>query len=91
MTLDYRAPFLPENIELSEADIAAVKNRKSGRHFFSGTVRQNYQAARLAVQPLIRPEQFFDDLERIAAGQSFEAVFLQMDKSMQPTASGLAN
>lgn len=76
LTLDYREPFLAENINLADADIAAVKKLKSGRRFFSNNIRQNYQAARIAVEPLIRNEQFFNDLERVSLGESFDNVFL---------------
>lgn len=83
LTLDYRAPFLPDNIDLTEADIESVKRLASGRAFFSGDIRQNYQAARLAVEPLIIAETFFDDLERVALGESFESVFLKADKALK--------
>ena len=81
LTLDYRAPFLPENINLAEADVTAVQQLKSGRLFFANNVRQHYQAARLAVAPLIRPQQFFNDLAQIAAGESFDKVFFTADSS----------
>ncbi len=76
LTLDHRPPFLPENISLSAAEILAVQKLGRARDFFSGNTRQNYQAARMAVQPLIRNEQFYDDLARISAGESFETVFM---------------
>jgi hypothetical protein len=76
LTVDYRAPFLPENIELNAEQIEAVMDLVSARSFFSGQVRQNYQAARLAVIPLIDNESFYEDLERIADGASFDEVFL---------------
>jgi hypothetical protein len=82
LTLDYREPFLAENINLADADIAAVKKLKNGRSFFSNNIRQNYQAAKIAVEPLIRNEQFFNDLERISLGESFDNVFLNANKSM---------
>lgn len=91
LTLDYREPFLPENIDLTATEINAVKKLKSGRRFFSGNVRQNYQASRLAVEPLIHPEAFFDDLEKVASGESFDNVFLKANKSMQPTANASAD
>jgi hypothetical protein len=79
LTLDYREPFLPASIQLTDADVAAVKYLKSGRSFFSNNIRQNYQASRLAVAPLILSEQFFNDLEQIASGEAFENVFLNRD------------
>ena len=87
LTLDYRNPFLPENINLLAEDVTSVKNLKSGKSFFSNNIRQNYQASRIAVEPLIRPKQFFNDLEKIASGESFENVFLKANKSIQPTAN----
>lgn len=79
LTVDYRAPFLPENIHLSEPDIQAVQRLSRGSDFFSGDVRQHYQAARLAVEPLIIADAFFHDLDRIANGESFAEVFLSRD------------
>lgn len=76
LTLDYREPYLPKNINLSDEDVLAVHSLTKGREFFAGDIRSNYQAARMAVVPIIRNENFFDDLERIAKGESFEAVFL---------------
>ncbi|SEA19958.1 hypothetical protein [Alkalimonas amylolytica] len=76
LTVDHRAPFLPENIELTAAEVHDVTKRASARAFFSGDIRSHYQAARLAVEPLIVPEQFYADLGRIAAGESFAQVFL---------------
>lgn len=75
LTLDYREPFLPENIELTAGQVMAVRELERARDFFSGNARENYQAARMAVIPLIRPDSFFDDLDRISAGESFESVF----------------
>ncbi|MFK7831453.1 MAG: hypothetical protein AB8B57_16890 [Congregibacter sp.] len=76
LTLDYREPYLPENISLSADEIQTVRTLVSGRAFFSGDIRKNYQAARLAVEPLIVAETFYDELERVALGDSFESVFI---------------
>jgi hypothetical protein len=75
LTLDYREPFLPENIDLSEDQVDSVQRLKKNRDFFSGNIRENYQAARMAVIPLINTETFFLDLERIGNGESFDSVF----------------
>jgi len=82
LTVDYRKPFMPENIDLSDSEIAAVRNLKKARDFFSGNTRLNYQAARIAVEPLIQSERFFADLDRVSAGESFESVFLNASKSI---------
>ena len=80
LTVDHRAPFVPDNIELTEAEIAEVIRRSSAKAFFSGDIRKNYQAARLAVEPLIVPEQFYADLGRISAGEPFDQVFLSQQR-----------
>lgn len=82
LTLDYRAPFLPENIDLPPSEIQAVVNLTRGSNFFSGNVHGNYQAARMAVRPLIEQGRFYDDLERISSGESFEHVFMYSGKSV---------
>ena len=75
LTLDYRAPYLPENIDVGDAEILAVTQLKDGNSFYSKNLIQHYQAARLAVEPLIQSEQFFKDLDRIGSGESFNHVF----------------
>jgi hypothetical protein len=77
LTVDYRQPFLPENIALSDNTLNAVQLLDSGREFFSGDVRAHYQAARMAVMPLLRAEDFYTDLERVAEGEPFDMVFSQ--------------
>lgn len=84
LTLDYREPFLPENIHLTEDEVNSVRRLTTGRDFFSGNIRQNYQAARMAVMPLIRNETFFDDLDLVASGKAFDAVFLSARSLPQP-------
>lgn len=91
LTVDYREPFLPENIDLADSEIMAVKNLKSSSSFFSNHIMQHYQAARLAVEPLVRNKHFYNDLERISSGESFDNVFLKANKSMQPVAKALAD
>ncbi len=75
LTVDHRAPFLPANIDLPPSAVEAVQALDRGAAFFRGDVRTHYQAARLAVISRIDEATFFDDLERIAAGEAFEAVF----------------
>ena len=91
LSLDFRRPFLPENINFSSKKIIAVQNLRSAGEFFSGNIQGNYQAARMAVSPLIRDKSFFEDLERVSDGESFETVFLKANKSMQPSANAPAD
>lgn len=80
LTVDFRAPFLPENIQLSEDEIMVVRELSSARDFFSGdNMRHHYQAARLTVDPLIQPSSFFAQLDRIGQGEHFDTVFLNVD------------
>lgn len=75
LTLDYRPPFLPQNISLTRQDIENIKNINSGAVFFSGDTMRNYQAARMAVIPMIDTKSFFENLNRISNGETFEQVF----------------
>jgi hypothetical protein len=75
LTVDYREPFLPKNIDLPKEEINAVQQLKRGKDFFSGDTMQHYQAARIAVIPYIQSESFFRDLDRIANGEEFDKVF----------------
>ena len=77
LTVDHREPLLPVNITLSDKQVSQVRNLVSGADFFSGNVLENYQAARLAVIPLINANTFYADLERVAAGENFSDVFLK--------------
>lgn len=80
LTVDYREPFLPENIILQD-EIIEVEGLNRHKDFFSGNIRRNYQAARMAVIPYIRENNFYGDLERIAKGEPFEKVFFNADMS----------
>lgn len=78
LTVDHRAPFLPANIRLGADEVGAVRRQVRGRQFFAGdagVVHARYQAARLAVVPLLHPASLHGDLARIAGGESFEDVF----------------
>ncbi len=87
LTLDYREPFLPENIHLPDEKITGVQLLGRHKDFFSGEIKKNYQAARMAVVPLIVEKRFYDDLERIKNGESFQDVFLNPLTKMQPSAN----
>lgn len=87
LSLDFRKPFLPENINLSDEKIVTVQSLMGDGDFFSGNIHENYQADRMAVSPLIRDKRFFEDLERVSDGESFESVFLNANMSIQPNAN----
>ncbi len=84
LTVDYRKPFLPETIKFSHEKIIKVERLDRYKDFFSGNIRENYQASRMAVIPLIREDSFYKDLERIASGETFQTVFLNNDTSKLP-------
>jgi hypothetical protein len=77
LTLDYREPFLPGNINLPASKILSVQQLERGKDFFSGDIMENYQAARMAVAPSINNRSFFKDLDQVADGKPFTTVFLQ--------------
>lgn len=91
LTLDHREPFLPENIDLSKERVNDVRNLVTGKDFFSGNIIEHYQAARMAVIPLIQADSLYKNLEQISNGGSFDAVFLKANKSIQPTANASAD
>jgi len=76
LTLDYREPYQPIDIHISFEEVSRVQNLVNGNKFYSGDIVKNYQAARMAVIPLIRKEYFYKDLEKISKGQSFNQVFM---------------
>jgi hypothetical protein len=75
LTLDHREPYLPINIHLSVEAISRVHNLVNTNTFFSGDIVKNYQAARMAVIPLIRKADFYKDLEKMSKGERFNQVF----------------
>lgn len=76
LTHDYREPFLPKNINLSNNKVISVRLLKKTKDFFDGNIRENYQSARMAVIPMIQAEHFFKNLQRISNGERFHSVFL---------------
>ncbi|WP_278403688.1 hypothetical protein [Pseudoalteromonas ruthenica] len=91
LTLDHREPFLPETIDLSKERVEDVRNLVTGKDFFSGNIMEHYKAARMAVIPLIQADSFYQKLEQISVGGSFDAVFLKANKSIQPIANASAD
>ncbi len=75
LTVDFRAPYLPENIGLPDNEIVRVRSIEHAKDFFSDNAVLNYQAARLAVIPLIDRNNFYNHLDSVASGSSFEDVF----------------
>ncbi|MEM9101428.1 MAG: hypothetical protein AAGB12_03825 [Pseudomonadota bacterium] len=75
LMVDHRAPFLVQNIDLSEEEIEAVKTIKTAYQFFKkAESHKNYLASRLAVKHL-EPSTLYQKLERIREGENFESVF----------------
>ncbi|WP_019677204.1 hypothetical protein [Arsukibacterium perlucidum] len=74
LLVDFREPFLPQNISLEDSEITAVKTIFYGHHFYTDNAFKNYQAARLAVESVDKTE-FYANLARIKQGQKFDAVF----------------
>jgi len=74
LMVDFREPFLPENISMSETEVEAVKELFYGYQFYDENAFNNYRAARLAVNSVDK-SQFYVNLERMKKGQSFDDVF----------------
>ncbi len=75
LMVDYREPFLPGNIELSQEQIDAVKELEFGYEFFNGkNIHENYLASRMAVDK-IDPSTLYEKLLLIRNGESFNNVF----------------
>ncbi|MCF6224785.1 MAG: hypothetical protein L3J22_00580 [Xanthomonadales bacterium] len=73
LLVDYREPYLLDNIDISPDEINTVK--EMGADFFSGKdVLKNYQAARLAVESIDK-SQLYDNLEKIKQGETINDVF----------------
>ncbi|MFC4701268.1 hypothetical protein ACFO4O_13930 [Glaciecola siphonariae] len=78
LTVDFREPFLPENISMDEAEVEAVKALFFGHQFYNENAFKNYQAARLAVDSVDK-RKFYAKLDRIKQGESFDALFSTED------------
>lgn len=74
LIVDYRAPYLPTNIDIRESEVELVKSKNYGYQFFSDDAIKNYQASRLAVDP-IDPKLLYSKLEEINSGKSFADAF----------------
>jgi len=74
LMVDFREPFLIENISMNKAEVEAVKNLFYGHQFYNENAFNNYRAARLAVESVDKNE-FYANLERMKKGESFDVVF----------------
>ncbi|RUO69604.1 hypothetical protein [Idiomarina ramblicola] len=71
--VDYRRPFLLENIEITEEELAKVKSIFFLSDFPNTSVKY-YQASRIAVEPM-HTKSLYSGLERLNNGEKFEVVF----------------
>lgn len=73
LLVDFRKPYLIDNIELTQEEMDSVKEK--GTNFFSGkNVLKNYQAARVAVDSVDK-SRLYDNLEKIRQGKDINSVF----------------
>lgn len=71
--VDYRPPFLLQNMAVSEAELAHIKS-VFYLSDFPNTKVEYYQASRMAVEPM-NPKLMYEGLERVNKGESFKEVF----------------
>ncbi|RVU33534.1 hypothetical protein EOE67_16080 [Rheinheimera riviphila] len=71
--VDYRIPFLIENISVSKEDVEQIKS-VFFFHNFPNTSVKSYQASRIAIEAL-EPKSLYFGLERLNNGEKFEEVF----------------
>ena len=71
--VDYRAPFLIENIDVSQEEVEQIKSVFFLSDFPNTSVK-SYQASRVAIEDL-DPKFLYSGLERLDNGESFEEVF----------------
>lgn len=73
LLVDYREPFILENISISEIKVEAVKGK--GVDFFTdGNTHENYLASRVAIE-YIEDSSLYEKLDEISKGLSFTDVF----------------
>ncbi|MFT6507097.1 MAG: hypothetical protein ACI92O_001939 [Colwellia sp.] len=71
--VDFRTPFLIENINVSQKEVEQIKSVFFLRDFPNTSVK-SYQASRVAIENL-DPKFLYFGLERLDNGESFEEVF----------------
>ncbi len=71
---DYRAPYLPENMDINDEDIKRVKQLFWGHEFYNDQrkIVQRYQAAKLAVMQNLKPEDYMGIFNKLEERQSFD-------------------
>ncbi|WP_235577032.1 hypothetical protein [Pseudoalteromonas sp. R3] len=74
--VDYRAPFLLENIEVTSEDITQIKSVFYLSDFPNTNVKY-YQASLMAVKPM-NPKNMYNALARLNNGEQFEVVFKEL-------------
>lgn len=72
--VDYREPYLSENMNITDEDIEQVKQLFWGHEFYSDQEKivQRYQAAKLAVMKTIKPEDYMGIFARIEDSESLK-------------------
>ena len=71
--VDYRAPFLIENIDVSQEEVEQIKSVFFLSDFPNTNVKY-YQASLIAVEPM-NPKDMYRALQRLNNGEQFEDVF----------------
>ena len=75
LIVDYRDPFLVENIKLQQDAVDEVKSKVYGFEFFDGENEgEHYLASRLAVDK-IDHSVFYEKLAEMSSGKKFSEVF----------------
>ncbi|WP_246840610.1 hypothetical protein [Lacimicrobium sp. SS2-24] len=74
--VDYRKPFLAENIDVASLDQAKVRSVFFLKDFPFNNV-ESYQAALMAIEPMSHKD-LYQRLERLNNGEQFEEVFTEL-------------
>lgn len=74
--VDYRKPFLLENIDVTKDDVTKVKSVFYLSNFPNTNVKY-YQASLIAIEPM-NPKDMYRGLERLNNGEQFEKVFSEL-------------
>ncbi|TMP27750.1 hypothetical protein CWB99_13745 [Pseudoalteromonas rubra] len=74
--VDYRAPFLLENIDVTNEDVTKIRSVFYLSDFPNTNVKY-YQASLIAVKPM-NPKNMYTALERLNNGEQFEDVFSEL-------------